>query len=146
MLVEHVLQVADFITAEMEKIQEGSPADGDPAAIIAELDSFLENIKNGAVEEGKELPEENVSEEPKHFYIAPVANSASRFYKIYINFFPETEMANVHAYKTVYSLKEIAEDLLYEPEDRCDHGGWIPDSASGPVLRGRAAGDHQGWI
>ncbi len=116
-LVEHVLQVADFITAEMEKIQEGSPADGDPAAIIAELDSFLENIKNGAVEEGKELPEENVSEEPKHFYIAPVANSASRFYKIYINFFPETEMANVHAYKTVYSLKEIAEDLLYEPED-----------------------------
>lgn len=26
-------------------------------------------------------------------------------------------MANVHAYKTVYSLKEIAEDLLYEPED-----------------------------
>lgn len=116
-LVEHVLQVADFITAEMEKIQEGSPADGDPAAIIAELDSFLENIKNGAVEEGKELPEENVSEEPKHFYIAPVANSASRFFKIYINFFPETEMANVHAYKTVYSLKEIAEDLLYEPED-----------------------------
>ncbi len=116
-LVGHVLQVADFITAEMEKIQEGSPADGDPAAIIAELDSFLENIKNGAVEEGKELPEENVSEEPKHFYIAPVANSASRFYKIYINFFPETEMANVHAYKTVYSLKEIAEDLLYEPED-----------------------------
>ena len=116
-LVEHVLQVADFITAEMEKIQEGSPADGDPAAIIAELDSLLENIKNGAVEEGKELPEENVSEEPKHFYIAPVANSASRFYKIYINFFPETEMANVHAYKTVYSLKEIAEDLLYEPED-----------------------------
>lgn len=116
-LVEHVLQVADFITAEMEKIQEGSPADGDPAAIIAELDSFLENIKNGAVEEGKELPKENVSEEPKHFYIAPVANSASRFYKIYINFFPETEMANVHAYKTVYSLKEIAEDLLYEPED-----------------------------
>ena len=26
-------------------------------------------------------------------------------------------MANVHAYKTVYALKEIAEDLLYSPED-----------------------------
>ena len=55
--------------------------------------------------------------EPKQFYIAPVATSASRFYKIYITFFPETEMSNVHAYKTVYALKEIAEDLLYSPED-----------------------------
>ena len=26
-------------------------------------------------------------------------------------------MANVHAYKTVYALKEIAEDILYSPED-----------------------------
>ena len=26
-------------------------------------------------------------------------------------------MVNVHAYKTVYALKEIAEDLLYSPEE-----------------------------
>ena len=108
-LVEHVLQVVDFITGEMDKIQDGSPVDGDPADIIAELDRFLEEIKNGAVKEGKELPKANVSEEPKHFYIAPVANSASHFYKIYITFFPDTDMANVHAYKTVYALKELAE-------------------------------------
>ncbi len=116
-LVEHVLQVVDFITGEMDKIQDGSPVDGDPADIIAELDRFLDEIKSGAVKEGKELPKENVNEEPKHFYIAPVANSASHFYKIYITFFPDTDMANVHAYKTVYALKEFAEDLLYEPED-----------------------------
>ncbi len=116
-LVEHVLQVADFITGEMEKIQDGNTADGDPADMIAELDKFLEKIKHGTIEEGKELPKENVSVEPKHFYIAPVASSASHFYKIYINFFPNTEMVNVHAYKTVYALKELAEDLLYEPED-----------------------------
>lgn len=121
-LVAHVLQVADFIENEMEKIKDGSEADGDPADIIAELDRFLDSIKKGAVEQGKELPEENVSEEPKHFYIAPVANSASRFYKIYISFFPETDMVNVHAYKTVYALKEIAEDLLYEPEDLISDG------------------------
>ena len=116
-LVEHVLQVVDFITGEMDKIQDGSPVDGDPADIIAELDRFLNEIKNGAAKEGKEMPNATVSEEPKHFYIAPVANSASHFYKIYITFYPETDMANVHAYKTVYALKEFAEDLLYEPED-----------------------------
>lgn len=124
-LVAHVLQVADFIENEMEKIRDGSEADGDPADIIAELDTFLDNIKKGAVKEGKELPEENVSEEPKHFYIAPVANSASRFFKIYISFFPETDMVNVHAYKTVYALKEMAEDLLYEPEDLISDGSSI---------------------
>ena len=84
---------------------------------MADLDKFLEQIKNGGVQEGVEPPPENVHEEPKQFYIAPVATSDSRFYKIYITFYPETEMANVHAYKTVYALKEIAEDLLYSPED-----------------------------
>ena len=128
-LVEHVLTVEDFISGEMEKIRNGDSPDGEPAEIIAELDKFLEKIKDGAVKEGegeekKPVPE-NVHVEPKHFYIAPVASSASRFYKIYITFFPDTEMANVHAYKTVYALKEIAEDLLYSPEDIISD----PDSA-----------------
>lgn len=116
-LVAHVLDVADFITNEMDKIREGDPADGDATEMIAELDKFLGTLKDGAEEEGAAPPPENKHEEPKHFYIAPVATSASRFYKIYITFFPETEMANIHAYKTVYALKEIAEDLLYSPED-----------------------------
>lgn len=116
-LVEHVLEVEDFISNEMEKIRNGDPADGDASDIIADLNEFLEKIKNGAAEKGAEPIPENVHEEPKQFYIAPVATSASRFYKIYITFFPETEMANVHAYKVVYSLKELAEDLLYSPED-----------------------------
>ena len=116
-LVEHVLEVEDFISSEMEKIRNGDSVDGDASDIIKNLDKFLDKIKNGITEEGAELPPENVHEEPKQFYIAPVATSASRFYKIYITFFPETEMSNVHAYKTVYALKEIAEDLLYSPED-----------------------------
>lgn len=116
-LVEHVLEVEDFISSELEKIRNGDPADGDASGIIKDLDKFLEGIKNGGEKEGKDQPPENVHEEPKQFYIAPVATSDSRFYKIYITFYPETEMANVHAYKTVYALKEIAEDLLYSPED-----------------------------
>lgn len=117
-LVEHVLEVEDFISSEMEKIRSGNPVDGDASSIIADLDKFLDKIKNGESEkEGEEPPRVNVHVEPKQFYIAPVATSASRFYKIYITFFPETEMANVRAYKCVYALKEIAEDLLYSPED-----------------------------
>ncbi|MCM1126884.1 MAG: chemotaxis protein CheA [Lachnospiraceae bacterium] len=116
-LVEHVLSVEDFISSELEKIRNGDPADGDSSEIIKDLDKFLEAIKSGGAGKGAEEPPENVHVEPKHFYIAPVATSASRFYKIYLTFFPETEMANVHAYKTVYALKEVAEDILYSPED-----------------------------
>ena len=116
-LVEHVLEVADFISNEMDKIRNGSPVDGDSSDIIKRLDGFLNMLKNGIAQGGAEQPPENVHEEPKQFYIAPVATSASRFFKIYLTFFPETEMANVHAYKTVYALKEIAEDLLYSPDD-----------------------------
>ena len=116
-LVDHVLEVEDFISNEMEKIRNGEAADGDASNIIAEIDKFLTKIKTGATEEGAAPPPENVHEEPKQFYIAPVASNASRFFKIFITFLPETEMANVRAYKIVYALKEIAEDLLYSPED-----------------------------
>ena len=121
-LVDHVLEVADFITNEMDKIRNGDPLDGKAGEFAATLDKFLEKMKGcgdggkGKKKKGAEVPE-NKHEEPKQFYIAPVATSASRFYKIYVSFFQETEMANVHAYKIVYALKEIAEDLLYSPED-----------------------------
>ncbi|MDE6852332.1 MAG: chemotaxis protein CheA [Lachnospiraceae bacterium] len=116
-LVEHVLEVEDFISSEMEKIRNGDEVDGDATDIIAGLDEFLKQIKGEAEANSDEPLPENKHEEPKQFYIAPVASSESRFYKVYITFYPETEMANVHAYKTVYALKEIAEDLLYSPED-----------------------------
>ncbi len=126
-LVEHVLEVQDFISGEMEKIRNGDSADGDSREIIARLDQFLEKIKNGGEGVEEEAAPANVHEEPKQFYIAPVATSASRFYKVYITFY--TEMANVHAYKAVYALKEIAEDLLYSPEDI------ISDERSAEVIR-----------
>ena len=115
-LVEHVLQVVDFISSEMIKIQEGGQPDGDASDYVKALDEFLGEIKSGKGEKGKEI-KENVYVEPEQFYIAPMATSASHFYKIYLTFHPDVQLANVHAYKTVYALKEMAEDLLHYPED-----------------------------
>lgn len=126
-LVEHVLEVEDFISGELEKISNGDTADGDPKSIIKELDAFLDMLKNGAGEDAPPLAE-NVHEEPKQFYIAPVATDASRFYKVYVTFSPDTGMANIRAYKIVYAMKEIAEDLLYFPEDI------ISDESSAEVI------------
>lgn len=115
-LVEHVLQVVDFISSEMIKIENGQPADGSAADYVDALDKFLNKIKGGKGEEKKEI-KENVHVEQQQFYIAPMATSASRFYKIYLTFQKDLPLANVHAYKAVYALKEIAEDLLHYPED-----------------------------
>lgn len=115
-LVEHVLTVADFITNELDKISNGEAADGISTELVAELDKFLKKIKSGKGEKEKEV-KENVHEEPQQFYIAPMASSNSRFYKIYLTYSQGIQLANVHAYKIVYALKEIAEDLMYSPED-----------------------------
>ena len=46
-LVTHVLDVADFITNEMDKIRNGDPVDGDASSIIADLDKFLAAEQTG---------------------------------------------------------------------------------------------------
>ena len=114
-LVELVLSVADFISAEMEKIQNGEAADGKADKLLKDLEKFLKKIKGEATEEEPAKKEEEPV--PMQFYVAPMATSASHFYMVYISFVPDTPLVNVHAYKAVYALKEIAEDLLYSPED-----------------------------
>ena len=115
-LVEHVLEVADFITNELEKIENGEAADSDSSEIIARLDQFLKQIKGEKnTEEKKEAPKKDTS--AQKFYIAPVASNSSKYFRIKLTYNEGVNLVNVHAYKAVYALKEIAEDLIYSPED-----------------------------
>ncbi len=116
-LVEKVLMVSDFINAEMEKIREGNPADGDEKQIVEEINDFLKRLKGEIKDQGIRLPKENKFKEPEQFYIAPVASEQSRFYQIVIHYKNDTQMSNIRAYSATYALKDIAEDLLYTPED-----------------------------
>ena len=117
-LVEHVLAVADFITEELDKLQNGEDADGDASGLIKELDKFLAKIKGEDPKVKKESPKVVSSSVAQQFYIAPVANTNDgHYFRIYIEYNPKIELANVHAYKIVYSLKGLADELMYEPED-----------------------------
>ncbi len=116
-LVTKVLAVSDFVNAELDKIREGSTPDGDPSPIIKDLDNFLKQIKGEIKEQGIKLPKENKHEEPKQFYIAPVAGEDSKFYRIVLHYRNDTQMSNIRAYAATYALKNVAEDLLYTPED-----------------------------
>ncbi len=116
-LVEKVLAVSDFINSELEKIRNGEEADGDDTDILKDLDVFLKKIKGEIKDQGIRLPRANKNEEPKQFYIAPVASPESRFFRIVIHYKNDTQMSNIRAYSATYALKDIAEDLLYTPED-----------------------------
>lgn len=116
-LVGYILEVTDFINGELDKIRDGGEPDGDPAQLIEDIKVFLDHIKHNITEKGKELPPEKEYIPPKKFYIAPVASTDSKFYKIFITYNKETQMSNIRAYTAVYSLKEVAEDLQYMPED-----------------------------
>jgi len=113
-LVEHVLEVADFIQGEMDKLSDGGEADGSAKDILKRLDDFLGLLKG---EKKAEIIESNVHEEPTQFYIAPMSTGQSHYFQIYMVYKPDTAMANVHAYKSVYALKDVAEDLQHLPED-----------------------------
>lgn len=118
-LVEYVLEVSDFIMGEMEKLQNGEAADGSSADLVSRIDDFLKSIKGEEKGSKKKKEPEKAPEPvaPMQFYIAPMATAASHFYKIYITFTPGTDLVNIHAYKIVFGLKDIAEDLLHYPED-----------------------------
>lgn len=116
-LVDHVLAVSDFITAELDKIKEGETPDGDESSIVAEIDEFLTKIKSGIAQKGEELPPENTYVAPSQFYIAPTGNESSKYYKASIYWRSDTQMCNIRAYTAVYSLKEITDDMQYIPDD-----------------------------
>ncbi len=116
-LVDRVLAVSDFISGEMEKIQEGGQPDGSEAEILQELDEFLGKLKGEIRDQGEELPQKKKSEGSSQYYIAPVAGEDSRFYRIVIHYRNDTQMSNLRAYTATYDLRNVAEDLLYTPED-----------------------------
>ena len=127
-LVDHVLEVSDFITAELDKIKEGDTPDGDESSIVADIDKFLTNLKSGITQQGEELPPENTYVAPSQFYVAPTGNESNKYYKMSVYWRSDTQMCNIRAYTAVYSLKEVVEDMQYIPDDI------ISNESSGDVI------------
>ncbi len=115
-LVAIVLEVADFISGEMDKLSNGDRADGVATDLIEKIDEFLNSIKGTPRQKAKVI-QENVHEEPEQFYIAPKPTGDSKYYRLVVHFRPETAWANIHAYKTVSALKEVTQDISYYPAD-----------------------------
>ncbi len=107
-LVANVLDVADFITGELDKLSDGDDADGDGSEILAELDRFLTKIKGGepvAKSTPKKGEAKSADSAMQQFYIPPDTGSGNNYFKIFLPYNPAIQMANMHADKTGFSLK-----------------------------------------
>ena len=124
-LAAGILRTADFITAELYQIQKGAGAFGDGAEIIAVLDEFLIKVKKNI---DNPLPE-RAYQEPAHFYIAPKAGAAKKYYHLKVYYRLGTEMSNVCAYSLVHELRDIADELTYHP------AALTEDDAAGKIMR-----------
>ena len=116
-LIAHVLSTADFISGELDKISNGDTPDGDASDLVMELNKFLSKIKGEPVGTASKKKEEPQPTAATQFYIAPVAGNSSNYYRIYLTYAPGIEMANMHAYKTVHDLQDLASEIMYYPDD-----------------------------
>ncbi len=116
-LVDLIFQVTDFISGEFEKIKNGEEPDDSPEELLKNIAEFLKKLKSNIEKAGEKVPEKEETATKQQYYIAPVANSKSKFYRIHVHFKSDTQMANLRAYSIIFALKDIAEDIQYVPED-----------------------------
>ena len=126
-LSDLVLSGADFIKAELVKIQSGQKADGDSEVIAEEIRKFLARLKNketalasaSKTEKAAANVASSSSSASPNAESAPSENDLHR-YKARITFEDGCEMENIRAYTLTHNLEQHASDISHVPEDVID--------------------------
>ena len=128
-LSDLVLSGADFVKAELAKIQEGQPADSDGSSLAKSIADFLVEIKSGSGALDKSTG--TAPARSQESAVAPQASASSMGlyrYKAKIHFQEGCEMENIRAYTLVHNMSDIAQDMSYVPED-------VIDEETIPIIR-----------
>ena len=108
-LVELVLNVIDFVKAELDKVQKGNSTKGDVSYLLEQLDEFLVSIK---IERKNTLVEEKKEDSSQKIYIAPVAEEPI----IFIDLESSVEEIEARA-ELLQKQKEEEKNRIYIPGD-----------------------------
>lgn len=120
-LVELVLEVYDFISMELDKVERSENTDGDADPLVSKLDTFLEEIKSQREGLIRETYVRDVS--TQQFYIAPVANvekpvveeSSQPFF--FIDLESSVEEIEARAERTQQQIMEESKTMNLAPGD-----------------------------
>jgi len=120
-LSDLVLSCTDFIKEELSKIERGVEPDGNPDESVNIIKAYLTELKGDG---GGNAIQENTDEKKdegkkqKYFITRSLSdNSEKTLYKAVIYFEEGCEMENIRAFTVMHSLKNIAQDIMCEPED-----------------------------
>lgn len=119
-----VLNSADFIKEEANKIENGKEADGDITTLNENIKGFLNQLKADASPSSKSSKDKgSVVVEKQQYYIGPKESAAQEqqnSFKAIIHFDEGSEMENIRAFSVIHNLKGIASEITYFPEDIID--------------------------
>lgn len=125
-IADLVLKCADFIKAEVDKIDETTTSDGDHRPYMEEVLAVL-----NAVAEGKPIMMKAVEKVNMKYYISSetAAHEKKTRYFAHIRYKEDCEMENVRAFSVVHDLEDIVENILHIPK------GLIEDPEAGDIIR-----------
>ena len=136
-LSDYVLNGADFVKAELAKIQEGKKADGDGSNLAKAIETFLAQLKGylvaptppptpeGAPADVAAPPPPPAAETER---VKSEAVDGMHRFRARIFFQDGCEMENIRAYTLVHNFQELATDISHVPDD-------VIDEETIPIIR-----------
>lgn len=141
-LVEYVLEVSDFISIELNKIENAEEIDGDADSLVSKLDVLLEQIKSKNVGAVRETYVRNVPNQ--QFYIAPAANAEKPVIEedskpfIFIDLESSVEEIEARAERTQRQIMEESKTMNLVPGDfviQTKETGWLRGSEKSKYIQ-----------
>ncbi len=118
-LYDLILEGADFIRVELEKVKNADDLDGDASNLIENIKGLLSVLKAGA-SPGSASAAREEAPEVQRYYLSQgrrAGISSRKGYKAVIRFEDGCEMENIRAYSIVHNLKKLTEEFFHVPED-----------------------------
>lgn len=118
-LTDIILECIDYIKSEMHEIENGKRTDNDASVLLQKVKDFLEELKTDNPSSGQQANTGQQQSSRQKYYIAaePSPGGELKNYKAVVFFESGCEMENVRAFTIVHTLKDIARDIQYWPED-----------------------------
>lgn len=128
-LTDIVLESADFVKNEVDKLMRGKKTDGTAWKLITRIKNCLADLKKdnslSTATDSMDSPDNDTEIDEYNISSDSLDSSLRNNFKGVIYFQEGCEMENIRAFVVVNALKEIAGNIKYIPEDIVDNDGSI---------------------